>query len=83
MSGKLTKAQTDEAIRKLTHGHTDLTVFYSVISTLEGGHLHDQHSHRAAARIIRICQAEGARLLRMYDAGRAALITDTQQGAET
>ena len=71
--GKLTKAQ---ALDQMVHVHTDLNIFHAVVQLMEGGLLYDTKSMEAASRIIAICQSQGARLLRAYDAGRAALTED-------
>lgn len=54
--------------------HTNLNVFASVVSILEGGHLYGATSDRTAQRIIAICQAEQAKCLARYD--RAVALTN-------
>jgi hypothetical protein len=65
-----------DPIEKLTAGHTDLNVFAIVVTILEGGHLYDAASERAATRIITACKREQQRLLRLYDEGVFELCGD-------
>jgi hypothetical protein len=59
---------------KVAHHHTDLNVFGTIITILEGGHLYDSDSQTAASRIIAVCRREMERHLTRYDAARASSI---------
>lgn len=59
-------------IKRAAQAHTDLNVFASIVSILEGGHIYMSESKEVAAKIIRICHAEQQSWLRDYDAAVAA-----------
>lgn len=54
-------------VREAAEAHTDLTMFYAVISLLEGGHLYCSSSQADAQRIIGICKRAAGRRLHEYD----------------
>jgi hypothetical protein len=58
----------DEAVIEAAQHHSDLNVFHALVAILEGGTLYSQSAHRAAGRIIRICNEERQKQLRLYDA---------------
>lgn len=60
-------ARKGDHIRAAAEAHTNLNVFASIVSILEGGHLYGATSDRTAQRIIEICQAEERRCLARYD----------------
>ncbi len=66
------KPTFEQRLAKITAAHTDLTIFHAVTKIMEGGTLYDNKSHKAAAKIITICNHESARHLRVLDAGRSA-----------
>lgn len=68
-------ARKGDHIKEAAEAHTNLNVFASIVSILEGGHLYGCHSDRTANRIIEICKAEQSRCLARYDAAVAALTT--------
>ncbi|MGO8401361.1 hypothetical protein ACC783_23815 [Rhizobium ruizarguesonis] len=57
-----------DPVQAAAEAHTDLNTFGSIISLLEGGHLYCTRSQKPAQRIIDLCKAQQARLLRDYDA---------------
>ncbi len=62
------------AVSAAAEAHTNLNIFASLVTILEGGHLtgaNDVVGHAAQDRIIRICQSEQSRWLRKYDAAMA------------
>lgn len=59
-------------VKEAAQAHTNLNVFASVVSLLEGGHLYGAHHDRTAQRIIEICKAEQAKCLARYDRAIAA-----------
>lgn len=53
--------------------HSNLNLYASIVSLLDGGHLYganDETGCAAQLRIIRTCQSEQARWLRRYDRAR-------------
>jgi hypothetical protein len=60
-------------MKAAAEAHTNLNVFASIVSILEGGHLYGCYSDRAAQRIIEICKAEQSKCLARYDAASLAL----------
>lgn len=62
-------------IRDAAVAFSDLNTFATVVSILEGGHLHSK-SYRAAERIIKICKGETAKRLVDYDAAAARAQSD-------
>lgn len=69
------KKTVDQLIKDVAQAHTNLNVFASVVSILEGGHLYGAISDEAANRIIAISQREQARCLKRYDEAVAALVS--------
>lgn len=63
-------------IKMAAEAHTNLNVFASVVSILEGGHLYGAYSDRAAQRIIKICKSEQDKCLARFDKARAAADTN-------
>jgi hypothetical protein len=68
------RARTREEERQrcvnAAHAHTNLNVFASIISLLEGGHVYGPgagSAQRTADKIIALCKAETARQLAIYD----------------
>jgi chorismate mutase len=59
-------------VKEAAEAHTNLNVFASVVSILEGGHLYGATNDRAAQRIIELCKAEQAKCLVRYDRAREA-----------
>lgn len=57
-------------VMEAARAHTNLNVFASVVSILEGGHLYGATSDRAAQRIIELCKAEQAKCLARFDRAR-------------
>ncbi len=57
----------DCPIKAAAKAHTDLNVFASVVSILEGGHVYTATGRAEADAIIRRCKAVQQRLLREYD----------------
>lgn len=68
-------------IKEAAQAHTNLNVFASVVSILEGGHLYGCYSDRAAQRIIDICKAEQDKCLARYDHAVAVVTNGHQVGA--
>lgn len=64
-----------DRIKDACHAHTNLNVFASVVSILEGGHLYGAISDRAAQQIIGICQREQSRCLARYDEAVAVVLS--------
>lgn len=56
-------------VKDAAEAHSNLNLFASIVSLLEGGHLYSNCSASATAaeRIILICHIEEQRQLRMYD----------------
>ncbi len=54
-------------IREAARAHSDLNIFASVVTILEGGHIYTPKSFSAVERIIKICRAEQQKRLREYD----------------
>jgi len=54
-------------IKAAAEAHTNLNVFATVVSILEGGHLYGATSDRAAQRIIELCKAEQSKCLARFD----------------
>lgn len=52
-------------IAQASEAHTNLTVFSTVLSILEGGHVYGRS--RAAERIIRLCREEMSRQFEAYE----------------
>lgn len=65
-------SRKSDYIKQAAEAHTNLNVFASVVSLLEGGHLYGATSDRTAQRIIEICKAEQDRCLARYDSAVAA-----------
>ncbi len=63
-------------ISNVAQAHTDLSIFSSVISLLEGGAIYTKTGHTTAARIIKICSAEAQRQLKSYDKNCALLFSE-------
>jgi hypothetical protein len=66
------RRSTKELLKQATEAHTDLNVFYGVISLMEGGLL-GPDSYEDAERIIAICKSTSQKCLRRYDKAVAAL----------
>lgn len=62
----------DDPVKIAAKAHTDLNVFASIVSILEGGSIYMPGSKEAARKIIRICHAEQQKRLRDYDNAVAA-----------
>lgn len=73
-------ARKYQHVKEAAEAHTNLNVFASVVSILEGGHLYGAASDRAAQRIIEICKAEQSKCLARYDRA-LALSNGTREGA--
>lgn len=74
-------ARKGDHIIEAAEAHTNLNVFASIVSVLEGGHLYGCYSDRTAQRVIDICQAEQSRCLARYDKAVAALLlTNGERG---
>ena len=59
---------TGKQIEQAAKALSDLNTFAIVVSIMEGGHLHLNASNGTAERIIRICQREQQKLLKLHDA---------------
>lgn len=68
-----------EAAKLAAHAHSDLNTFASVVTLLEGGHIYLAKSHKAVARIVKICRVEQGRRLADYDRAIAIVMTEAQQ----
>jgi hypothetical protein len=69
-------------LKEAAEAHTNLNVFASIVSILEGGHLYGCHSDGTAQRIIEICKAEQSKCLARYDRARAAVPNGARGGPE-
>lgn len=65
-SQKTAKPKEDIAIDAAQH-HTDLNIFHTLRAILEGGVVYSQSGRRTAERIIKICDEESQRQVRLYD----------------
>jgi len=56
-------------LEKITDTHTDLNMFASIVTLLEGGHIYSStpRVQRSVERIIAICQKEQSELLSEHD----------------
>ncbi|MET4197316.1 chorismate mutase [Bradyrhizobium sp. LA8.1] len=72
--------QKRDYVKEVADAHTNLNVFASIVSVLEGGHLYGCHSDRTVQRIIEICKAEQYRCLKRFDRARIALSNGHQGG---
>lgn len=63
-------ARKGDYVKEAAEAHTNLNVFASVVSILEGGHLYGATSDRAAQRIIELCKAEQSKCLAQFDRAR-------------
>jgi hypothetical protein len=70
-------ARKGDHIKEAAEAHTNLNVFASIVSILEGGHLYGAASDRAAQRIVEICKAEQDKCLGRFD--RAVSLTNGEQ----
>lgn len=62
----------EREIQTAARAHTNLNVFASVVSILEGGSVYaEPGANEAAAQIMRICKRYQARALTQYDAAVA------------
>lgn len=52
---------------KGTSALLDLNTFHAIQAVLEGGCVHSASGQRASAKIIRICEAEKQKLIRVWD----------------
>jgi hypothetical protein len=59
---------TDNA-EKMARAHTNLNIWHAIITLLESGTLYNSGApdSNAAERVIKICKAETAKELRIYD----------------
>jgi glutamate-1-semialdehyde aminotransferase len=72
---------TNKELDTVAHTHTNLNVFAAVLQLMEAGLIYGGEtigSLEAADEIIQICKAEQRRLVRKYDAARAALVQKDQ-----
>jgi hypothetical protein len=64
-----------ELIERAARAHSNLNIFAAVAALLEGGVIYPLYpsgsASSAAQRIVRICNAEGQKQLRIYDAAIA------------
>lgn len=63
---------SEATVKDAAYAMSDLYIFGAVVALMEGGHLHSA-SYDAAAKIIKICQAEQQKRLREFDRARAAI----------
>lgn len=60
-------------IKEASYAHSDLNLFASIETLLEGGHLYQSESQLTAEKIIKICKAEQQKCLRAHDAAIRAI----------
>ena len=60
-------------VEKAAKSHTDLSIFVAIVKILEGGCIYTASGQRMASRIIKLCEAESTRQLRIYDAAMKEL----------
>lgn len=72
-------ARKGDHIKEAAEAHTNLNVFASIVSILEGGHLYGATSDRTAQRIIEICKAEQAKCLARFDRARAMSLSNGER----
>lgn len=65
-----------KAARAAAEAHTNLTMFASVVSLLDGGHIYGPPP-ASVQTIIRLCHREQQRYLRAYDEAIAKLASKT------
>lgn len=61
-------------VGEAARAHSNLNTFATIVTILEGGHLYDNRTYKAAQRIIAICKQQQQRELRAFDRALGAMV---------